>query len=120
MPNTEPMFKPFPIKFLLEGSEIHTRVEENALLALGQRDIYGNEYHDGDILKVSFPFEGRNYPMFGVIRYFAGRFEIVCPFKDQRFLMGLNKDHEIVGKFYSSPSTPEEGIEAQMGRNFEK
>lgn len=81
---------------------------KDAVLALDVNDKNGVEYHDLDIVKVWFPIEGFWYPMLGVIRYFGGRFEIVCPWKArggekgaegtlQRYVMGLNSKHEIVG-----------------------
>lgn len=72
--------------------DTHTR------LFLEMRDANGVEYRDGDILKVQR--DGRE--ILGFVRYFGGRFEIVCPFQDQRFVYGLNTTHTIVGNMADS------------------
>lgn len=110
------MFQPKNVRFLAPEAEDHTRAPEGSLLALDIPDKNGREYHDLDILAVYFPLEKVRYPMKGVIRYFGGRFEIVCPWKDQRFIMGLNRTHEIVGNFAKDPSQ----ILEQFNRPFSK
>lgn len=82
---------------------------EYALLALDLTDKNGKEYHDGDIVKTSWSFEGGRVPMLGFVRYFAGRFEVVCPFAVKqdagadRYTLGLNRDHEIIGNMTEDP-----------------
>lgn len=74
------------------------------VLGLEINDKNGVEYHDGDIVICHFKISEMRYPMKGFIRYFGGRFEIVCPWKKgdgfERYVMGLNSDHEIVGHIY--------------------
>ena len=81
-------------------------------LRLDLRDRNGFEYTDGDILEVEY----KNKFILGYIRYFAGRFEVVCPFKAARFILGLNHDYEIVGHMLG---INREMIEEQSERIYE-
>lgn len=66
-------------------------------LCLKVTDKNGYEYHDGSIVRVG--------DKIGVIRYSFGRFEILCTFKDQRFIYGLNPSCEILGHIADKDNT---------------
>ena len=89
-----------------------------SVLTLEMKDKNGVEYCDGDVVAVEFPFgngdQRKMVPMKGYIRYFGGRFEIVCPFADQRFIMGINPNHEIIGHIF----TDEKIIADQFSKKF--
>lgn len=126
------MFSAKKIRFQHDAQQRAENVNreiEGAVLALDVKDRNGVEYHDLDILKVWFPIEGFWYPMLGVIRYFGGRFEIVCPWKArggekgaegtlQRYVMGLNSKHEIVGTW--ALEEDRDAVNAQMESFFTK
>lgn len=94
-----------------KGVSIET-INSNQVLALEMKDATGKEYLDGSILRVKH--HGKE--ILGYIRYFAGRFEIVCPFKDQRFVFGLNKDYEIIGHWLTDKIL----IENQEVKDYER
>lgn len=82
-------------------------------LLLEMKDKHGVEYSDGSIVKV----DHRDKTSYGYIRYSCGRFEVVCPYKDQRFIFGLNPSYEIVG--HMNPDTvSSEIITEQESRNY--
>jgi hypothetical protein len=65
----------------------------NGHLFLDMKDCHGAEYRDGDIVRV----DCKKVEALGFIRYIFGRFEVVAPFKDQRFIFGLNPSYLICG-----------------------
>ena len=77
-------------------------------LHLDMNDSSGMEYKDGSIVKI------KDKNMIGYVRYSFGRFEILCPFQDQRFVYGLNPDHEIIGHMKTSTCL----VEDQMTRKY--
>ena len=97
-------------KDLFTERDVEIEGEVVPILNLEMKDRNGKEYHDGHIVRVNF----RGHTIAGFIRYFAGRFEIVCPFREQRFVFGLNPEHEIIGHF----STDMGIIESQERRPF--
>ena len=91
---------------MFSQKEILTRqLNGRTLLLLEMFDKNKVEYCDLDILKCAYLLDGTHYKMLGVIRFFAGRFEVVCPWKDQRFIMGLNPIYEIVGNLMDDSLT---------------
>ena len=90
------------------------------VLGLEMNDKNGVEYHDGDVVSCKYKIDGVDYPMKGFIRYAFGRFEIVCPWKlgngIQRYIMGLNPDHEIIGHILNDNAI----IEEQLKTEFKK
>lgn len=79
------MHNPKPIRQWLPSNG------DGEYLRLDYTDSQGQEFIDGSIVKI------KDKQMIGVIRYSWGRFEILCTFKDQRFVYGLNPDHTIIG-----------------------
>lgn len=75
---------------------------------LEMNDRKGVEYADGDIVTLT---DRKSREIFGYIRYSCGRFEVVCPFKDQRFIFGLNPEYEIVSNMLSHPQLIHNQIE---------
>jgi hypothetical protein len=84
------------------------RTNENGCLYLEMNDKAGTEYTDGSIVKI------KDKNMVGYVRYSFGRFEILCPFVDQRFVFGLNPDHTIIGHMAESDLH----IHEQSGRKY--
>jgi len=71
-------------------------VSEYDCLFLEMKDKNGVEYQDGSIVGL----ERDSIIIYGYIRYLFGRFEVVCPFINQRFIYGLNPNYEIVGHWF--------------------
>lgn len=127
------MFAPKKIAYKHAGENTQdNEIAGSVLLALDMKDRNGVEYHDGDILKTFYNIDGIAYPMLGFIRYFGGRFEIVCTWKAiypgkgegfERFILGLNPTHEIIGNMMD-PADGEDhagiGLIAQSQTLFKK
>jgi len=89
------------------------RGEHKDCLFLEMNDKKGVEYLDGSIVKIDSvgPLRKTGY---GYIRYFGGRFEVVAPYRDQRFIFGLNPTYEIAGHMWPDPTL----IEQQETRKY--
>jgi hypothetical protein len=91
--------------------------EPTEYLKLALKDKNGREYVDGAVLVVDHEdkTDKKNRKLVGYVRYFGGRFEVVCPFKDQRFIYGLNPDHEMIGHM----AVHSDLVEEQTERTYE-
>lgn len=108
-----------PVEWKIKKVECTKKAEGHfPVLGLEMKDAKGVEYHDGDIVKTSFLIDGLRYPMIGFIRYFGGRFEVVCNWQDQRFVLGLNPTHEIIGHVHIEADW--QMIEDQYRKKFKK
>lgn len=77
--------------------QFHVAITSDGWLFLKVKDKNGKEYLDGSIVRVG--------DKIGVIRYSFGRFEILCTFKDQRFIYGLNPSYEVLGHIADNDNT---------------
>lgn len=83
------------------SNQFHVTMTSEGWLYLKVKDKNSKEYMDGSVVRVSHTAG----VMIGVIRYSFGRFEILCTFKDQRFIFGLNPAHEILGHIADNDNT---------------
>lgn len=96
----------------MNSNELHTRFEihiQDGWLCLHMTDKSGRQYRDGSIVRVG--------DKIGVIRYSFGRFEILCTFKDQRFIYGLNPSYEILGHIADKDNTAAQ-LEVQASQPY--
>ena len=105
--------------FEFKSKSVHCESKDTEyfpVLKLDMNDKTGKEYCDGDIVKCAYKIGDERYPMVGYIRYFGGRFEVVCPFQNERYILGLNPMYEIVGHVYTHSYM----IDEQTTRPFKK
>lgn len=99
----------------IEFNKMDVRTNLDYCLYLNMLDKNGAEYLDGAIVEVEK--DGRK--MHGHVRYSFGRFEIVCPFKERRFIFGLNPAYEIKGHMHHKNELAFEVLTKQSEGKYE-